>query len=132
MTLGWRDTEAAYTVANALRTSALDEDFPAEVTHFQKNFHDVANSEEMWQYMNEVFVPAVNLANAPDMGGYISEYNRLIGVIRIRQRRVGDGKDCKVPSKYDSYPELGCYSVYTDLSNSNAPFGPDDRWQVCD
>lgn len=130
VTLSWRDTTAAYTIAHGIRTSLLDEDFPDTVTHYQKNFHDVANSEEMWTYMNEIFVPALNLGTPEDRGGYISEYNHLVGTVRIRQKRVGDGKDCTVPDKYNAYPELGCYAVYTEESNSNAPYGPNDRWQV--
>lgn len=130
VTLSWRDTVSAYTIAHAIRTAVLDEDFPSTVTHIQKNFHDVANSDEMWTYVNEVFTPGVNLGTANDMGGHISEYNRLIGTIRIRQRRVGEGKDCTVPSRYDAYPELGCYGVYTEESNSNAPFGPNNIWQA--
>ena len=130
VTLSWRDTGAAYQVAHAVRTSALDEDFPETVTHFQKSFHDVANSDEMWTYMNEIFVPAVNLGSADQMGGVISEYNRIIGTIRLRQLRVGNDKDCLVPAKYDLYPELGCYAVYSTLSNSYAPYGPDHMYQA--
>eukprot|EP00656_Telonema_subtile_P026271 TRINITY_DN2824_c0_g2_i2.p1 TRINITY_DN2824_c0_g2~~TRINITY_DN2824_c0_g2_i2.p1 ORF type:complete len:968 (+),score=269.08 TRINITY_DN2824_c0_g2_i2:88-2991(+) len=130
VTLSWRDTLSAYTIAHAIRTAALDEDFPSSVTHIQKNFHDVANSEEMWQYVDEVFTPAMNLGTAEDMGGHVSEYNRLVGTIRLRQKRVGEGKDCTVPAKYDAYPDLGCYSVYTDAANSNAPYGPNSIWQA--
>ena len=130
VTLSWRDTQLAYQVANAVKTAALNEDFPETEAHFQKSFHDVANGEEMYTYLNEVFIPAMNLGSADEMGGFISEYNRLIGAIRLRQLRVGDGKACSIPTKYHSYSELGCYASYSTSSNTFAPYGPEEIYQA--
>eukprot|EP00658_Telonema_sp_P-2_P025695 TRINITY_DN2034_c0_g1_i3.p1 TRINITY_DN2034_c0_g1~~TRINITY_DN2034_c0_g1_i3.p1 ORF type:complete len:651 (-),score=196.57 TRINITY_DN2034_c0_g1_i3:72-2024(-) len=80
--------------------------------------------------IRDSFIPGCNLGTEEDEGGYISEYNQIIGTIRMRQKRVGDGKDCTIPDKYDSYPDLGCYAVYSTDSNSNAPYGPDEKWQA--
>jgi len=124
--LAWRDTGVNYAMRNALQVNILEEDFPLEAAHFQKNYFDIANGEEFFTYMKLVFVDQIGLAD----GGIVAGYNRIIGGIRLRQLRVGDGS-CTVPSSYNKYPDLGCYAPWEKVGrNNNQPFGPDGRWKA--
>jgi len=122
---GWRDTYTNFHMRNSIQIAVLEEDFSKEQAHFQKNYFDIANGDEFFQYMRYVFVEQVGLGDE----GLIAVYNYALGGIRLRQLRVGDGS-CTVPSQYDKFPELGCFAPYSASTNSNKPFGPGGRWRA--
>jgi hypothetical protein len=124
--MSWRDTQTNFAMRNALQVNILEEDFPPEAAHFQKNYFDLANGEELFTYLKLVFVDQIGLED----GGIVADNNHLIGGIRLRQLRVGDGS-CKVPTIYNKFPDMGCYAGFTKVSgNDNHPFGPDGRWRA--
>ena len=47
--IAWRDTQENYFMRNSIQVSLLEEDFPLDVAHFQKNYFDIANGEELFQ-----------------------------------------------------------------------------------
>jgi hypothetical protein len=52
-------------------------------------FEDVANSDEMYEYLNLVFVGQIGLEEGT-IGGTVADNNMLVGGIRFRQLRVGE------------------------------------------
>jgi len=125
--IAWRDTQENYFMRNSIQVSLLEEDFPLDVAHFQKDYFDIANGEELFQYLRVVMVDQIDWGDP--IGGTVATYNHLIGGIRLRQLRVGDGS-CKVPTNYDKFPDMGCYAPYSAATNSNRPFGPGGRWKA--
>jgi hypothetical protein len=80
-----------YFMINAVRTALYDENFG---DFNEKAFSDIANFEEMFDWLDGVFVPGLfpeeTLAGEEvtktDIGN-VAMYNKLVGAIRIRQAR---------------------------------------------
>ena len=80
-----------YFMINAVRTALYDENFG---DYNEKAFEDIANFEEMFDWLEGVFVPGLfpeeTLAgeevSKTDIGN-VAMYNKLVGAIRIRQVR---------------------------------------------
>ena len=124
--LNWRLTDENFHMRNSLQVAILEEDFPLEAAHFQKNYFDIANGEELFTYLKLIFIEQIGLSD----GGVVAGCNHLIGGLRFRQLRVGDGS-CKVPSEYNKYPDMGCYAAFDKVGgNNNKPFGPNGRWKA--
>jgi len=54
--LNWRITDQNFHMRNSLQVAILEEDFPIEAAHFQKNFFDIAKGEEFFTYMKLIFL----------------------------------------------------------------------------
>lgn len=57
----------------------------------------------------------------------IDSVNRLLGAVRIRQKRVSTTKDCQVTPMFSEY-SVTCYPPYRDNMASTAAFGPGNKY----
>ena len=88
------NTSKTWEVQSALEEVFLDEEIPGSI--FKKNFHDVMNKNELWDWIDGVLVPGIypdewynGKKKDDDKIGYIVENTmRVVGGVRIRQHRV--------------------------------------------
>lgn len=92
----------------------MEEEFPWPTATVYKNFYDVANEQEFWQYMTEVFAPQLSSPNR-----LLDGASRLIGSARVRQLRVRTG-GCPTTRLFEP---MRCYSAYDAKFESRAEFG---------
>jgi len=101
---------------DALKEYFMGESFPSE---FKPNvnfaFRDIANSEEMYQWMHSVFYEGI--FGGPN--GNILIYTKLIGGLQIRTIKVKQDSCTDVfPQDYqDGLQSSDCYSAWTGDSN---------------
>ena len=78
----------------AIGTAVFGESFPPEYKpNVDFQYKDIANYEEMYQWMNGVLVGALDMGESD----YTSQYEKVLGKVRLRQLRVvKDG--CSLPS----------------------------------
>lgn len=98
--------------------ACVEDDFPPELGHTQKNFLDAANSEEMYMWMK--FPWLGGLAEDPWILG---NNNMIVGGFRIRNLRVKPNATCTVTDKYNKFPPYECYAPYTTAARDEEPFG---------
>lgn len=115
----WISTQESHQFYQALKTNLLEEDFPYEAAHVKKNFFDVANSEEMYQWMDNIFFEAVDWDN----GGFIADNQKLVGGFAVRTNRVTNDS-CKVYPQYvtKDIPPL-CYSWWSSKAEAKTVYG---------
>ena len=103
-----RNVYNSFVMTNAVTEYFTGESFPSE---YKPNvnfcFTDIANSEEMYQWMTGVFLGGI-MDGAP---GRLLRYFRVIGGIHVRTIKVKEGEECEVPSTYSE--ALGSGSCYT-------------------
>ena len=129
-----------YFMINAVRTALYDENFG---DYNEKAFSDIANFEEMFDWLEGVFVPGLfpeeTLAGEEvtktDIGN-VAMYNKLVGAIRFRQVRVLPNVGCKLAvmnrrtmvrpngSLYDEDFVAQCYVRVNELNEQIGSFGP--------
>eukprot|EP00658_Telonema_sp_P-2_P012630 TRINITY_DN14809_c0_g1_i16.p1 TRINITY_DN14809_c0_g1~~TRINITY_DN14809_c0_g1_i16.p1 ORF type:complete len:499 (+),score=126.72 TRINITY_DN14809_c0_g1_i16:199-1695(+) len=129
----WISTEEGFHFKEALKANLLDEDFPKDVTHVKKNFFDVANSDEMYEWMDYVFYGAVDW----DEGGWVADNSKMCGGFQVRNMRVTNSS-CTVYERWahqlqqaePSYWEPdSCWNWWNSKSELTSAYGPGDGWQ---
>jgi len=103
----------SYDMQQAVR-AVIEDDFPSELGTNQKSFYDVANAEEMYQFLQHPFMEAMS-----DPPWVIGNNNRIIGGFRILQHRVEPNKCCTVLAQWlEPYKKkLGPRAPYECLGN---------------
>lgn len=124
-----RSVVQSYVMHDALKEYFTGETFPPE---YKENvaftFKDIANSEEMYQWMNGVFYEGVFGAD----NGKTLTYNRPIGGLQVRTLRIG-ADSCEVPSIYASgLGDKSCYAMWDSEKSDEKSYVPfkyrNDRW----
>jgi len=82
-------------------------------------FGDIANSEEMWQWCQGVFLSQM----FGDDSGLVLSYNRPIGGIQVRQVRVKKNNNCEVPAKFNPAGTTSCYGPMALDNVDTTPYG---------
>eukprot|EP00656_Telonema_subtile_P013370 TRINITY_DN16794_c0_g1_i1.p1 TRINITY_DN16794_c0_g1~~TRINITY_DN16794_c0_g1_i1.p1 ORF type:complete len:807 (-),score=285.11 TRINITY_DN16794_c0_g1_i1:55-2475(-) len=110
----------AWVVQDAIVGYFGTESFPEESKpNVAFNLMDVANSEEMYDWMKHIWLPGLFAAD----NGMVLLYNRPVGGVQIRTSRVTKDS-CTIPSAYEqglNYP--GCYGDYTKEHVDREPYG---------
>ena len=101
----------------------LEEEFPDIKT--LKTFSDIVTVEELWQYMEGVFIQGL-LSDQGAGPGVMYGTNWLIGSARVRQVRVKEGL-CTVPKAFQAYI-TDCHGRYALGQDSRVPYGPGGVW----
>ena len=136
-----RSVQDAYYVQQAIATAFVEEEFG---DFNEKTFNDIATPEELFDWMTgpllEGLYPDEYYNGMPipaDRLGYVMEYNKLVGRIRLRQLRVKEGEGCSLaPALFqEGTTRAGevrrrqfvghCYSDYTEKVRDESPFGLD-------
>ena len=89
MIFGWCPIYDSYIVRQGIDGQMITQTFSEEVVHFSKEFKDVATAEEMYDYLLDIYIPALNLGD----GAVIADFTNVIGGLRVRQHRVGPNED---------------------------------------
>jgi len=98
--------------------ASIEDDFPPELGTNQKSFFDVANEEEMFQFLQNPFMEA--------MGGewVIGNNNRVVGGFRIMTQRVKPDGCCTVFKEFDQFG-MPCYANYESSCADKEVYGED-------
>jgi len=139
----WCDVGQAYELREALFVNAVDEDFPQEVADYKKGFADVANSEEMFHYLNHIFVGQVDwdsggiLDTSPPLtakyltltliGGMLAT-SKIVGGIEMLNKRVTN-TSCVLMKIWDQFGDSSCYGPWSAAVEETLPYGPFGRWK---
>eukprot|EP00304_Pavlova_gyrans_P012362 CAMPEP_0206063102 /NCGR_PEP_ID=MMETSP1466-20131121/58059_1 /ASSEMBLY_ACC=CAM_ASM_001126 /TAXON_ID=44452 /ORGANISM="Pavlova gyrans, Strain CCMP608" /LENGTH=689 /DNA_ID=CAMNT_0053438471 /DNA_START=131 /DNA_END=2200 /DNA_ORIENTATION=+ len=103
-----------------------------------ESFEDVFQESQFWDYLEEQAIPTLFVredANGdvlpPDQRGYVLRVNKLIGAVRLEQKRVElDPGRCTVPPVYASLID-NCYpSIRTEFDVSDESYGREDRFSA--
>eukprot|EP00656_Telonema_subtile_P057876 TRINITY_DN962_c0_g1_i3.p1 TRINITY_DN962_c0_g1~~TRINITY_DN962_c0_g1_i3.p1 ORF type:complete len:580 (+),score=172.79 TRINITY_DN962_c0_g1_i3:788-2527(+) len=120
----WISTVQGFEFKDALYTNLLDEDFPQSVSHVKKNFNDVANHEEMFQWMDNIFYEAVDW----DDEGRIADSNKMVGGFEVKMMRVKNDSCTIYPRYAESLNSTECYTWWGSGSEQTQNYGPADSW----
>jgi len=118
----WIPVYESYVVRTAIHTNLFEEDFSEDMVHFQKGFKDIATSEEMYDYLLDIFVGTLNL----DDGGVIADNTRVLGGLRVRQQRVSVDS-CEVSEFAKNWTKQNnrkCYGPFGRWTMDKSSFGP--------
>lgn len=131
-----------YYQVQAIRTILIDEGFG---DFNEKNFFDVANFDEVWEWIDGVLVEGLypdGKYNGEEFAareiGSVMTYNRIVGAIRIRQTRsrpnvACPGKDAVLNRRkvmnstkdiFDEYFVAECHGRPSAVTEETRPFGP--------
>jgi len=117
-----RNVYSSFVMTNAVQEYFMGESFPSE---YKPNvnfcFTDIANSEEMYQWMTGVFLGGI-MDGAP---GRLLRYFRVVGGIQVRTIKMKQGVACEVPSAYgNALNSFDCYAPYQTTSEyeDKAPY----------
>jgi len=106
----------SFEMANSVR-AVVEDDFPPELGNNQKAFMDVANDEEMYQFLQNPFIGGIEEWT-------MGNNNRIVGGFRIMTQRVTpNGCDCSVWAEFDKFGEK-CYPSYSEACEDKEPYGP--------
>ena len=111
--------QPAFEMMDSIKAS-VEDDFPSEVGHTQKNFHDVANAEEMFTWLKFPWVGG--LSEDPWILG---NNNMIVGGFRIRNLRVKPNSTCEVFPEYNKFEPYQCWDPYTTAARDVEPYGQD-------
>jgi len=135
-----RQVDEAFYQINAIRTALFDENFG---DFNEKAYEDIASFGEMFDWLENVFVPGVfpdedyngeELASTDRAN--VMVYNRLIGAIRFRTVRSVPNKGCNLAklsrrtmvrpngSLFDEDFMTECYTTLDGTNEDSSPYGP--------
>ena len=147
-----RQVDTAFYQISAVRTALFDENFG---DFNEKAYEDIASFGEMFDWLENVFVPGVFPEENYD-GSEVSStdranvmvYNKLVGAIRFRQVRSVPNKGCNLAklsrrtmvrpngSLFDEDFLTECYTQLDGSNEDSAPYGPAltlmDTYGECD
>eukprot|EP00003_Mantamonas_plastica_P001119 TRINITY_DN1081_c0_g1_i1.p1 TRINITY_DN1081_c0_g1~~TRINITY_DN1081_c0_g1_i1.p1 ORF type:complete len:608 (-),score=224.88 TRINITY_DN1081_c0_g1_i1:24-1847(-) len=107
------------------------------MSHIKKTFEDIGSMDEFWQWLQGPFQEAVTndewyngdkFTAAEE--GFLYNYNKLIGGIRIRQLRVRDDSCTPSDTFVKTYPK--CWGYYSPEATEKAAFGPGNKFKYSD
>jgi len=99
-----RNVYASWVMTDGLKEYFTGESFPSEYKpNVNFAFGDIANSEEMYQWMVGVFLGGIE-------DTITLRYNKVIGGFQVRTIKIKQGQNCYVPSDYGS--GLGSSTCY--------------------
>ena len=141
-----RTIKDGYRLQEAISAAFTEENFG---DYNEKTFLDIATAEELFDWMEgplaEGLFPGENYNGLKNKWvGYVMTYNRLVGMIRLRQLRVAPNKNCNLTmSAIEQVGRLttgvnydggtmrrrqfvdACYASYSPEAASNETFGLD-------
>eukprot|EP00658_Telonema_sp_P-2_P057724 TRINITY_DN4613_c0_g1_i13.p1 TRINITY_DN4613_c0_g1~~TRINITY_DN4613_c0_g1_i13.p1 ORF type:complete len:868 (-),score=250.20 TRINITY_DN4613_c0_g1_i13:104-2707(-) len=111
----------AWVMQDSIVSYFAGESFPEEAKpNVAFSMMDVANSEEMYQWIRHIFIPGMFAAE----NQMVLLYNRPIGGVQIRSLRV-TSDSCTIPSDYSNgLGDPGCYGPYNSGNVDKDPYGP--------
>jgi len=110
----------AFEMMNSIQ-AVVEDDFPPELGHNQKNMLDVANTEEFYSFLKFPWLGGIS-----EDPWLIGNNNQVVGGFRIRNQRVKPNSTCTIfPqfNKFEAYDQ--CYSTYTSEARDEEPYGED-------
>lgn len=125
-----------FSIAMLLEQSAMSSRFADHIRSMLDGgafpLDKVENVMHLYPFLEQTFVPALYQNNtdtnlAIESSRYlhpIDSSNRMMGVVRIRQVRVGLSEDCQVSPMFTNY-KIPCYPNYDSGTMSKDNFGPD-------
>ncbi|KNC54914.1 polycystic kidney disease 2 [Thecamonas trahens ATCC 50062] len=124
--LGARDPLYSFQYNEFMKDLFLAEEFPEPDIY--KTFYDVATFEEFWEFMHDVFVPALFADQGGFGEGYIYGQNVLVGAVRLRQVRVSRGH-CQPEGPFGRVITSNeCFARYSRSLGDTARFGPEQQF----
>ncbi|KAL0207537.1 hypothetical protein P9112_012165 [Eukaryota sp. TZLM1-RC] len=130
-----RPTSEAFFFAEGLKKILVSDDIDFNYHPLPKTFQDLDHTADVWNYIKGVLMN--HLLREYDYNShplpsdhaliYVLRYNRLLGEIRFRTKRVSRDS-CSVPRAFSSMID----HCFDDLNNDNEevkPYGPNNVWQ---
>ncbi|CAF0854393.1 unnamed protein product [Rotaria sordida] len=117
-----------YTLTQALKGVFVDSRMIDESTNNTgPSFSDISRMEEFWDYMTQIAAPALfteTWYNNDKVSnyGYILYENRLLGAVRMRQKKVRNNS-CVVAKDFQQEIKF-CYNSYAPAFEDKNSFGP--------
>ncbi|KAJ3434296.1 polycystin family member [Anaeramoeba flamelloides] len=120
-----RSVDDCWEIEFGLTDLFFDEEFPDNyIPHIYKSFHDVSNTEEMYQWILGPMAGA--LEGDGESPPWLYRANVQVGAIRFRQLRVKPDS-CDMPSDYEKVANSSkCYPRYKNSIHDEEPFGTDE------
>ena len=125
-----RQVDVAFYQINAIRTALFDENFG---DFNEKAYEDIASFGEMFDWLENVFVPGVfpdedyDGSEVPSTDrAQVMVYNRLVGAIRFRTVRSVPNKGCnlaKLSRRTMVRPNGSLFDEFTIEASQHGPFG---------
>ena len=119
------DVYAIHQLEMALEAAYIYKKVPAT----NMKFMEIHTVSEFWDWMEGVFIPSsfaaqtdpLGVTTDPESWGRIARYSKIIGGIRIEQKRLKPGP-CKIHDLDDFYGNV-CHPVGPTIEIDDRPFG---------
>eukprot|EP00735_Rhodelphis_limneticus_P009312 TRINITY_DN267_c0_g1::TRINITY_DN267_c0_g1_i1::g.1709::m.1709 TRINITY_DN267_c0_g1::TRINITY_DN267_c0_g1_i1::g.1709 ORF type:complete len:877 (-),score=257.62,sp/Q4GZT3/PKD2_BOVIN/26.14/1e-52,PKD_channel/PF08016.7/4.8e-37,PKD_channel/PF08016.7/2.8e-34,Ion_trans/PF00520.26/2.4e+03,Ion_trans/PF00520.26/5.7e-15,EF-hand_1/PF00036.27/3.1e+03,EF-hand_1/PF00036.27/0.0021,IQ/PF00612.22/0.0018,EF-hand_7/PF13499.1/0.0027,EF-hand_8/PF13833.1/0.014,EF-hand_6/PF13405.1/4.5e+02,EF-hand_6/PF13405.1/0.45,EF-hand_5 len=124
-----RDNEESFMMRDALADIYTSEEFYSLEVY--KNFDSIDNVEELYQWLVGPFMAATyspnmfNTTTTPVQPGYMYGVNKLLGVVRFRQMRMGKDS-CTLRSEWKDDFGGDCIGSYDSDTLNKDPYGGPD------
>lgn len=117
-----RNVTKGFELEFSMKDILVQEEFDEADSHIKKNFNDIGEPEEIWQWMQGPLLNAIGQKDSQEEA-FILSHNRLLGSVRLRQVRSENGGDCEITPVMTPHV-TGCFGEYTTATRSEKTYGP--------
>eukprot|EP00961_Rhodomonas_salina_P211803 2860026-Rhodomonas_salina.4 len=108
----------------ALRSAVSEQEIFFDKAQIRKLYKDIDSVDEYWDWLLGPFIHTLLSTDFPNQPGFFYPYFRILGVLRVRQKRV-QLNSCDVPEEL-ALEITSCIAEYSQGVEEIAPYGPID------